>query len=147
MKWLIYLYPKNWRKRYGDEIIALLEQEDWSFFIIIDLLRGIVDAWKIEINERQVFGIRMSNKLLLISLMNIFIILQYRSSQGVILLEQITLIIAMASFFLAVSIFIVNLFKEGFQKAFSIRTRLSKMCLGFMGLYGLSFIAFLVLAN
>ncbi|WP_286924964.1 MULTISPECIES: hypothetical protein [Lysinibacillus] len=147
MKWLIYLYPKNWRKRYGDEIIDLLEQEDWSFFIIIDLLRGIVDAWKIEINERQVFGIRMSNMLLLISLMNIFIILQYRSSQGVILLEQITLIIAMASFFLAVSIFIVNLFKEGFQKAFSIRTRLSKMGLGFMGLYGLSFITFLVLAN
>lgn len=89
----------------------------------------------------------MSNMLLLISLINIFIILQYRSSQGVILLEQITLIIAMASFFLAVSIFIVNLFKEGFQKAFSMRTRLSKMGLGFMGLYGLSFIAFLVLAN
>ncbi|MGE7114329.1 hypothetical protein [Lysinibacillus sp. NPDC047702] len=62
-------------------------------------------------------------------------------------MEQITLLIAMASIFLAVSIFIVNLFKEGFQKAFSIRTKLLKMSLGFMGLYGLSFIAFFVLVN
>ncbi|MGE7091928.1 hypothetical protein ACQKII_10850 [Lysinibacillus sp. NPDC048646] len=147
MKWLIYLYPRSWRKRYGDEIIDLLEQKDWTFFMIIDLLRGIVDAWKIEINEREVFGIRMSNVLLLVGLINILIILQYRTSQEVILMEQITLIIAMASFFLAVSICIVNLFKEGFQKAFSIRTKLSKMSLGFMGMYGLSFIAFLVLVN
>ena len=57
-------------------------------------------------------------------------------------MEQIALIIAMVSFFLAVSIFIVHLFKEGLQKAFAISTKLSKMSLGFMGLYGLSIIAF-----
>ncbi|KOP69782.1 hypothetical protein AMS59_23035 [Lysinibacillus sp. FJAT-14745] len=147
MKWFIYLYPRSWRKRYGDELFDLLEQKDWTFFMTIDLLRGIVDAWKIEINEREVFGIRMSNALLLVGLINILIILQYRSSQEVILMEQIALIIAMVSFFLAVSIFIVHLFKEGLQKAFSISTKLSKMSLGFMGLYGLSIIAFLVLTN
>ena len=147
MKSLIYLYPKSWRKRYGDEILDLLEQKDWTFFMTIDLLRGIVDAWKIEINEREVFGIRMSNVLLLVGLINIFIILQYRSSQEVIIIEQITLIIAIVSFLLAVSIFIVHLFKEGLQKAFSNSTKLSKMSLGFMGIYGLSIITFLVLAN
>jgi len=147
MKSLIYLYPKSWRKRYGDEILDLLEQKDWTFFMTIDLLRGIVDAWKIEINEREVFGIRMSNVLLLVGLINIFIILQYRSSQEVIIMEQITLIIAIVSFLLAVSIFIVHLFKEGLQKAFSNSTKLSKMSLGFMGIYGLSILTFLVLAN
>ncbi|MFJ8103109.1 hypothetical protein [Lysinibacillus sp. NPDC096212] len=147
MKWLIYFYPKSWRKRYGDELFDLLEQKDWTFFMTIDLLRGIVDAWKIEIKEREVFGIRMSNVLLLVGLINILIILQYRSSQEVIFMEQIALIIAMVSFFLAVSIFIVHLFKEGLQMAFSISTKLSKMSLGFMGIYGLSFITFLVLTN
>lgn len=147
MKWLTYLYPKSWRKRYGDEILDLLERKDWTFYMAIDLLRGIVDAWKIEINEREVFGIRMSNVLLLVGLINLFIILQYRSSQEVILMEQIALIIAIVSFFLAVSIFIVHLFKEGLQKAFSISSKLSKMSLGFMGIYGVSIITFLVLAN
>jgi len=147
MKWLIYLYPRSWRKRYGDEIIDLLEKKDWSFFLIIDLLWGIIDAWHSEINERQVFGIRLSYVLLLLGLLNILVILQYRTTQGVFLLEQIALIFAMASFLLAVSIFAVNLFKEGFQNAFSIKTKLSKMGLGFMGLYVLNFIVFLVIAN
>lgn len=147
MKWLVYLYPRSWRKRYGEEMIDLLERKDWTFFHIIDLLRGIIDIWKTEINEREVFGIRMSYVLLFLGLINILIILQYRTTQGVFILEQITLIFAMASFFLAVSIFIVNLFKEGFQNAFSIRTKLSKICLGFMGMYVLNFIVFLVLAN
>jgi len=147
MKWLIYLYPRSWRKRYGDEIIVLLEQKEWSFFLIIDLLWGIIDAWLSEINERQVFGIRLSYVLLLLGLINILVILQYRTTQGVFLLEQIALIFAMASFLLAVSIFAVNLFKEGFQNAFSIKTKLSKMGLGFMGLYVLNFIVFLVIAN
>jgi len=84
---------------------------------------------------------------LLVGLINIFIILQYRSSQEVILMEQIALIIAIVSFFLVVSIFIVHLFKEGLQKAFSINSKLSKMSLGFMGIYGLNIITFLVLAN
>ncbi|KPN96314.1 hypothetical protein [Lysinibacillus sp. ZYM-1] len=147
MKWLIYLYPRSWRIRYGDEIIDLLEQKDWSFFLIIDLLWGIIDAWHSEINERQVFGIRLSYVLLLLGLINILVILQYRTTQGVFLLEQIALIFAMASFLIAVSIFAVNLFKEGFQNAFSIKTKLSKMGLGFMGLYVLNFIVFLVIAN
>ena len=147
MKWFVYLYPRSWRQRYGDEIFDLLEQQDWTFFMIIDLLRGIIDAWKIELNEREVFGIRMSNILWLIGLINILIILQYRSLQEVILMEQVALIIAMVSFFIAVSIFFVNLFKAGFQNAFSIKTKLSKMAVGFMGLYGLTFIVFLVLAN
>ncbi|MFY0518489.1 hypothetical protein [Lysinibacillus sphaericus] len=147
MKWLIYLYPRSWRKRYGDEITDLLEQTDWTFFMTIDLLRGIVDAWMNEINKREVYGIRMSNVLLLVGLLNILIILQYISLREVILMEQVALIIAMVSFFVAVSIFIVDLFKAGIQRSFSVKTKLSKIAVSFMGLYGLSFIVFLVLAN
>ncbi|MGN4123484.1 hypothetical protein ACMGD3_00305 [Lysinibacillus sphaericus] len=147
MKWLIYLYPRSWRKRYGDEITDLLEQTDWTFFMTIDLLRGIVDAWKNEINKREVYGIRMSNVLLLVGLFNILIILQYISLREVILMEQVALIIAMVSFFVAVSIFIVDLFKAGIQRSFSVKTKLSKIAVSFMGLYGLSFIVFLVLTN
>ncbi|EON70640.1 hypothetical protein H131_20452 [Lysinibacillus sphaericus OT4b.31] len=141
------MYPRSWRKRYGDEITDLLEQTDWTFFMTIDLLRGIVDAWMNEINKREVYGIRMSNVLLLVGLLNILIILQYISLREVILMEQVALIIAMVSFFVAVSIFIVDLFKAGIQRSFSVKTKLSKIAVSFMGLYGLSFIVFLVLAN
>ncbi len=43
-EWLLYLYPQAWRKRYGDEFQALLEQRDTRFFDIFDILRGALDA-------------------------------------------------------------------------------------------------------
>ena len=51
MRWLISLYPKNWRVRYGDELEYLLEQRKISFFIYIDIFRGALDAWNIEFEE------------------------------------------------------------------------------------------------
>lgn len=62
------------------------------------------------------------------------------------MLEQVALIIAMLSFFVAVVIFIGNILKFGL-KDFSIKTRAAKISLRLMGVYAISFIVYLVLAN
>ena len=43
-EWLLSLYPQAWRKRYGDEFQALLEQRGIRFFDLFDILRGALDA-------------------------------------------------------------------------------------------------------
>lgn len=147
MKWFIYLYPKRWRRRYGNELIELLKQADMSFKTIFDLLLGIIDAWHIELSEREIYGFRMSQILALISLINVLIISRLISLREVILLEQIALIVAMLSFFLAIIVLIVNMFKVRIIPAFSIKTKLAKISVGLMGSYAIFFITFLVLAN
>lgn len=42
---LLRLYPRVWRERYGDEFIALLEQEGTRPRVVIDVLAGAFDAW------------------------------------------------------------------------------------------------------
>lgn len=147
MKWFIYLYPKSWRRRYGNELIEVLTQTDRSFKTIVDLLLGIIDAWHMELREREIYGFRMSQVLAFISLINVLIISKLISLREVILLEQIALIVAMLSFFLAIVVLIVNMFKVGILPAFSIKTRLAKVSVGLMGSYAIFFITFLVLAN
>lgn len=147
MKWFIYLYPKSWRRRYGNELIEVLKQTDMSFKTIFDLLLGVIDAWHIELREREIYGFRMSQVLALISSINVLIISKLISLREVILLEQIALIVAMLSFFLAIVVLIVNMFKVGIIPAFSIKTRLAKISVGLMGSYAIFFITFLVLAN
>lgn len=41
---LLPLYPRNWRKRYGEEIADLLRGERLGVGLIVDLMRGAVDA-------------------------------------------------------------------------------------------------------
>ncbi|MFC0015214.1 MULTISPECIES: hypothetical protein [Allobacillus] len=147
MKWFIYLYPKSWRRRYGTELIEVIKQTDMSFKTIFDLLLGVIDAWHIELREREIYGFRMSQVLALISLINVLIISKLISLREVILLEQIALIVAMLSFFLAIVVLIVNMFKVGIIPAFSIKTRLAKISVGLMGSYAIFFVTFLVLAN
>lgn len=148
MKYFIYMYPKSWRRRYGNEMIEVLKQTDWSFKVVLDLLLGIADAWIMELNERKIFGFRMSQVLLLISLINVFVILKLTSLRGVnVMLEQVSLLIAMLSFFLAIAVLIANMLKVGIISAFSIKTRLAKISLGLMGSYALFFVIFLVAAN
>lgn len=90
MKWFIYMYPKSWRRRYGNEMIDVLKQTDWSFKIVFDLLLGLADSWIMELNEKKVLGFRMSQVLLLISLINVFVILKLTSLRGVnVMLEQV----------------------------------------------------------
>jgi hypothetical protein len=43
--WLLSLYPRAWRERYGAEMLALLEQHDVTLATRLDLLRGAWDAW------------------------------------------------------------------------------------------------------
>ncbi len=148
MKWFIYMYPKSWRGRYGNEMIEVLKQTDWSFKVVFDLLLGIADAWIMELNKKKVLGFRMSQVLLLISLTNVFVILKLTSLRGVnVMLEQVSLLIAMLSFFLAIVVLIANMLKVGIIPALSIKTKLAKISLSLMGSYALFFTIFLVAAN
>ena len=44
MKRLLWLYPRRWRRRYGEEMEALLEEMRPSLATALDLLRGGLDA-------------------------------------------------------------------------------------------------------
>ncbi len=41
---LVHLYPRAWRARYGDEMLAVLEQHGTGWRTRLDLLRGAFDA-------------------------------------------------------------------------------------------------------
>lgn len=45
MKWWLWLYPTRWRRRYGEEFSALIQDRGWSIRTGFDVLRGAVDAW------------------------------------------------------------------------------------------------------
>lgn len=42
--WLVRLYPRAWRERYGAEMSAMLEQMSLTPAAVIDLVAGAVDA-------------------------------------------------------------------------------------------------------
>lgn len=44
MRWLIRLYPRAWRERYEDEMLAVLEQHRITPSTVVDLLIGALDA-------------------------------------------------------------------------------------------------------
>jgi len=43
-RWLVALYPARWRARYGDEFQALLDEEPVTPSLVIDVIRGALDA-------------------------------------------------------------------------------------------------------
>lgn len=45
MTWLLALYPPRWRRRYGDELRALIGAQPFSLHAMIDLIAGAIDAW------------------------------------------------------------------------------------------------------
>jgi hypothetical protein len=45
MIWLLALYPPRWRRRYGDEVRALLTSQRVSIHAVVDLIAGAIDAW------------------------------------------------------------------------------------------------------
>jgi len=47
MKWLLKLYPPAWRRRYEEEMAALLEEQRAGTRTVVDLIRGAADAWVI----------------------------------------------------------------------------------------------------
>jgi hypothetical protein len=44
MKWFVWLYPAWWRRRYGEEFLAVLEWQPLTPRIALDVLRGALDA-------------------------------------------------------------------------------------------------------
>jgi len=42
--WLARLYPRAWRRRYGAEFAALLEQQPLTPGLVLDVVRGALDA-------------------------------------------------------------------------------------------------------
>ncbi len=44
VRWLLALYPRGWRERYGEEFLALLETEPASIRGLVDVLAGAIDA-------------------------------------------------------------------------------------------------------
>lgn len=145
MRWLIYLYPKTWRRRYGNELTDLLEQTDTSLKTIIDLLMGIIDAWHIELNERYIF----SQILVAVTIVNAFIVLKLKPLGEVIEVEvfaTIAVLIAMLSLLLAVIILVVNIFNFG-KEGLTLKSKLTKTSVGLMGVYVVFMVTFLVLIN
>ncbi len=45
MTWLLALYPPRWRRRYGDELRALLGEQPFSLHAVVDVIAGAIDAW------------------------------------------------------------------------------------------------------
>lgn len=43
-KYLLWLYPRHWRARYEEEILAMLELRPCSLLDAVDLLLGALDA-------------------------------------------------------------------------------------------------------
>ena len=44
MRWLLALYPRAWRDRYGEEFEGLLEQERVTPLLVMNVLGGALDA-------------------------------------------------------------------------------------------------------
>jgi hypothetical protein len=44
-EWLLLLYPRAWRARYGDELLAALGRDRLPVSQVIDIVRGAIDAW------------------------------------------------------------------------------------------------------
>jgi hypothetical protein len=44
MRWLLYVYPRDWRRRYGAEFGELLARLRWSPGLMVDVLLGALDA-------------------------------------------------------------------------------------------------------
>ena len=44
MTWLLRLYPRAWRRRYGDEVAGMLAGRGFSLAVAVDLVAGAIDA-------------------------------------------------------------------------------------------------------
>lgn len=149
MRWLIYLYPKTWRKRYGEELTDVLKQTDTSFKTIMDLFTGIMDAWHIEINEKYNYGYRIVQLLVAVTIVNAFLVSNLKplgEATGVNIFATIVVLIAMLSLFLSVVTLGVSIYKYG-REGFTLKPKLSKTAVGLMGVYGVFIITFLTLIN
>jgi ribosomal protein L37AE/L43A len=52
-RWLLALYPRAWRRRYGAEFAALLEQQPLTPALIVDIMHGALDAHTLARQQRR----------------------------------------------------------------------------------------------
>jgi hypothetical protein len=45
-RWLVRIYPREWRRRYGDEFASLLEQQPLTPGPLLDVVRGALDTYR-----------------------------------------------------------------------------------------------------
>jgi hypothetical protein len=45
MTWLLKLYPPRWRQRCGEEFLALVATQRFSWVTVLDIIGGALDAW------------------------------------------------------------------------------------------------------
>jgi hypothetical protein len=50
---LLRLYPRAWRQRYGAEFTALLEQQPLTPALVVDIVRGALDAHALARRQRR----------------------------------------------------------------------------------------------
>lgn len=74
MKWLINLYPKKWRKRYGDEFLYILEKRKLSWKEIIDVFINAMDARLLNLVEEIINMDKKIRDIMLHSVFNRFLI-------------------------------------------------------------------------
>jgi len=43
--WLLRLYPRQWRRRYGEEVAEMLAGRRFSLRTAVDLVAGAIDSW------------------------------------------------------------------------------------------------------
>ncbi|HEV8190449.1 MAG TPA: ClpX C4-type zinc finger protein [Ktedonobacterales bacterium] len=53
---LLWLYPRSWRRRYGEEFAALLAQQRLTLNGVLDLARGAYDAHRTAMRRRDARG-------------------------------------------------------------------------------------------
>ncbi|WP_430787012.1 hypothetical protein VBD025_15335 [Virgibacillus flavescens] len=75
MKWLIYLYPKKWRKRYGDEFLYILENRNLSFKEVLDVCINAMDARFLNAVEGIINMDKKFRTVMLGSVLNRFLII------------------------------------------------------------------------
>lgn len=74
MKWLIHLYPKKWRQRYGDEFLYILENRNLSIKEVIDVCINAMDARFLNLVEGIINMDKKIRDVLLGSVLNRFLI-------------------------------------------------------------------------
>ena len=47
MRWLLRLYPRAWRERYGNELTHLVDETGLSLGAAVDVTRGAINEWAV----------------------------------------------------------------------------------------------------